>query len=196
MPTRHLTRADLMPLEKYHIERQAFRRRVIEHKSIRQVFLGAHVSLTFEDALTIQYQIQEMLRVERIFESDAIQEELDVYNALMPDGDNWKATMMIEYEDIEERRIALEQLVGVEQRVWIKVGEHPALYAIADEDLERSRENKTSAVHFLRFPLTPVLAAAAKAGAMLAIGVDHPHYCHSVAEVSEATRRSLAGDLA
>ncbi|MSR15049.1 MAG: DUF3501 family protein [Gammaproteobacteria bacterium] len=195
MKTR-LTRTDLMPLERYHIERQAFRRRVIEHKAVRQVFLGAHVCLTFEDALTIQYQIQEMLRVERIFEADAIQEELDVYNALMPDGDNWKATMMIEYEDSEERRVALERLVDIEGRVWIKLGVHPPIFAIADEDLERSRDNKTSAVHFLRFQLTPASVAAAKAGSALGMGVDHPAYSHSVVAVSEATRRSLINELA
>jgi Protein of unknown function (DUF3501) len=194
MNSRHLKRSDLMPLERYHTERQAFRRRVIDHKAIRQVFLGEHVCLTFEDVLTIQYQVQEMLRIERIFEADAIQDELDAYNPLIPDGDNWKATMQIEYEDVEERRVALEQMVDIERRVWVRVGEI-VVFAIADEDLERSRDNKTSAVHFLRFQLTPELVAMAKRGAAIALGVDHPAYCHQVAPLSGTTRRSLVSEL-
>jgi Protein of unknown function (DUF3501) len=195
MTNHHLTRSDLMPLERYHAERQAFRRRIIDHKTIRQVFLGPHVCLTFEDRLTIQYQIQEMLRVERIFEAEAIQAELDAYNPLIPDGDNWKATMQIEYEDVEERRVALEQLVDIERRVWVKVGDAPSVFAIADEDLERSRDNKTSAVHFLRFQLTPALVASAKRGATLALGVDHRAYRHEVAPLPEAIRHSLVSEL-
>jgi len=195
MSRRLLDRTDLLPLERYHLERQSFRRRVLEHKTTRKVFIGQNVHLTFEDALTIQYQIQEMLRVERIFETQAIQDELDAYNPLIPDGDNWKATMLIEYEDVEDRRHALEQLVGIEHRVWVKVGDEPAIFAIADEDLERSRDNKTSAVHFLRFQLTPRVVSAAKAGDNLGLGVDHPMYRYSIAFIPDATRLSLISDL-
>lgn len=196
MTNAKLTRANLMPLETYHAERPAFRARVIAHKHVRKVRLGAHVTLIFEDATTVQYQVQEMLRVERIFESEAIQEELDAYNPLIPDGDNWKATMMIEYEDVEERRLALARLVDIENRVWARVGEEPAVFAVADEDLDRSRADKTSAVHFLRFPLTATMIAAARTGAPIALGVDHPEYRHSVDPLPAATRDSLAGDLA
>lgn len=195
MSKRLLDRADLLPLERYHLERQSFRQRVLGHKTTRRVFIGQNIHLTFEDALTIQYQIQEMLRVERIFETQAIQDELDAYNPLIPDGDNWKATMLIEYEDLEDRRQALEQLVGIEHRVWVKVGDEPAIFAIADEDLERSRDNKTSAVHFLRFQLTPRLVSAAKDGDVLGLGVDHPMYGHSISPLPDATRRSLISDL-
>lgn len=195
MSKRLLERCDLLPLERYHTERQAFRQRVLEHKTTRKVFLGPHVHLTFEDALTIQYQVQEMLRVERIFETQSIQDELDAYNPLIPDGDNWKATMLIEYEDVEERRQGLEQLVNIEHRVWVKVGGEPAIFAIADEDLERSRDNKTSAVHFLRFQLTPELVSAAKAGATVSMGIDHPMYRHAIASIPDATRLSLISEL-
>jgi hypothetical protein len=191
-----LTRADLMSLERYHAERQSFRRKVLAHKVARQVPLGLHVTLLFEDALTIQYQVQEMLRVERIFETDAIEEELAAYNPLIPDGNNWKATMMIEYEDTDERRRALAALVDIEQRVWVRIGDEPPVFALADEDLDRSREGKTAAVHFLRFPLTPTQITAAQHGASIAIGVDHPHYRESVTELPVATRQSLLADLA
>lgn len=190
-----LTRDILMPLERYHAERPAFRARVIAHKRARQVALGPHLTLMFEDALTIQYQIQEMLRVERIFEAEGIEEELAAYNPLIPDGDNWKATMLIEYEDVEERRQALERLVEIEHRVWVAVGETEKVYALADEDLDRSRDNKTAAVHFLRFQLDAAKVAALKQGAPLSFGVDHPQYQYTVVAPAE-TRASLLADLA
>ena len=196
MPATTLTRGDLMPLERYHAERPAFRARVIAHKRARQVALGPHLTLMFEDALTIQYQIQEMLRVERIFEAEAINEELAAYTPLIPDGDNWKATMLIEYEDVEERRQALEKLVDVEHRVWVAVDGKDPVFAIADEDLDRSRDNKTAAVHFLRFQLNAGQIAALKNGARLSFGVDHPEYRYNVDEAPEDTRASLLGDLA
>ena len=196
MSARRLQPADLLSLERYHLEREDFRRRVMAHKTVRQVFLGPHVSLTFEDTLTIQYQVQEMLRIERVFESAGIQEELDAYGALLPDGDNWKATMMIEYEEAEERRIALEALVDVEQRVWLQVGTLPPLFGIADEDLDRRREGKTSAVHFLRFQLDAAQVTEAKAGAAIAMGIDHPAYYTSIQTLPSAIRESLIGDLA
>lgn len=196
MNAKALKRDDLMSLEQYHRERPAFRAKVLAHKAARQVAIGPHVTLAFEDALTIQYQVQEMLRVERIFETEGIEEELAAYNPLIPDGDNWKATMMIEYEDVEERRRALEKLVDIEDRVWIRIGEHPPVFAIADEDLDRTREGKTAAVHFLRFPLTPALAAAAKRGERIAIGIDHSEYHHVVEELAPASRSSLVADLA
>lgn len=191
-----LTRDDLMPLERYHAARAAFRQQVIAHKAARKLTLGGHATLYFEDRLTIQYQIQEMLRVERIFEAEAIDDELNAYNPLIPDGDNWKATFMIEYPDIEERRVALERLVGIEHRVWARVGDLPPVYAIADEDMERSRESKTSAVHFVRFQLTPAMVAAAKAGASIGIGIDHPQYLHASDPLPAAARETLVADLA
>lgn len=196
MPATTLTRDDLMPLERYHAERPAFRARVIAHKRARQVALGPHLTLMFEDALTIQYQIQEMLRVERIFEAEGIDEELAAYTPLIPDGDNWKATMLIEYEDVEERRVALERLVDVEHRIWVAVDGKDKVFAIADEDLDRSRNNKTAAVHFLRFQLTAAQVAALKGGARLSFGVDHPEYHYTVEEAPAKTRASLLGDLA
>lgn len=191
-----LTREDLIPLETYHEQRADFRRQVMAHKARRHVGIGAHATLYFEDRLTIQYQIQEMLRVERIFEAEAINEELGAYNPLIPDGDNWKATFMIEYEDQAERQVALEKLVGIEDRVWVQVGDGERVWAIADEDLERSRESKTSAVHFLRFQLDSQSVAAAKAGAAISIGIEHPAYTHSVEPVSADARDALSADLA
>ena len=196
MSARRLQPADLLSLERYHLEREDFRRRVMAHKAVRRVFLGPHVSLTFEDILTIQYQVQEMLRIERVFESAGIQEELNAYSALIPDGDNWKATMMIEYEEVEERRVALEAMVDIEQRVWLQVGTLPPLFGIADEDLDRSREGKTSAVHFLRFQLDTALVTLAKAGAAIALGIDHPAYPISIQTLPSPIRESLIGDLA
>ena len=193
---RKLTRDDLMPLEQYHRERATFREQVMHHKALRQVCLGAHATLYFEDRLTIQYQVQEMLRVERIFEAEAIQEELDAYVALIPDGDNWKATFMIEYPDVEERKVALERLVGIEHQLWVQVGAHARVTGIADEDMERSREAKTSAVHFVRFQLTPDMVDAARGGAPIAIGVSHPLYSYSFDPVPDAVRAALANDLA
>ena len=186
---------DLYSLEQYHRERADFRGRVLAHKRDRKVAVGPNATLYFEDRLTIQYQIQEMLRVERIFESEGIREELDSYNPLIPDGANFKATFMLEYADPAERRVALEKLLGVEDRAWVKVQGHPPVWAIADEDLERSTEKKTSSVHFLRFELTPQMVVELKQGAALSMGIDHPHYRYAVDPVAPATRRSLLGDL-
>jgi hypothetical protein len=190
-----LTPADLYSLEEYARHREEFRARVLEHKRHRRLHLGEHLTLCFEDRLTMQYQVQEMLRVERIFEEEGIRGELDAYNALIPDGSNWKATLLIEFPDPAERARQLERLVGIEHRVWIQVGDLPAVTAIADEDLERSTESKTSAVHFLRFELTAEMVAALKAGAGLRAGVDHPAYTARVDAVPEAVRESLVADL-
>jgi hypothetical protein len=190
----HLTRDDLYSLEKYAEVRSDFRARVMAHKKHRQVPIGDHATLYFEDRLTMQYQIQEMLRAERIFEAGGIQEELDAYNPLIPDGNNWKATFMIEYEDIDERREALTKLRGIEDRVWVQISDFDRVYAIADEDMEREDATKTSAVHFLRFDLTTAMIAALKQGAALAIGIDHPSYSHQ-AVISPAVQAALASDL-
>lgn len=190
-----LTRAELMPLEEYHVQRPDFRRAVMAHKELRQIAIGPHATLYFEDRMTIQYQIQEMLRVEKIFEGAAIQEELDAYNPLIPDGNNWKATFMIEYADADERHLALSQLVGIEDRVWARVGEAEQVWAIADEDIERSRAEKTSAVHFLRFQFTDAMVRAAQAGALVSIGIDHPAYNYRVAALDTAVRNALVADL-
>lgn len=190
-----LTRADLMSLERYHTERSAFRARVLAHKAARNVFLGAHAALYFEDRLTIQYQIQEMLRVERIFEAEGIADELGAYNPLIPDGRNWKVTLLIEFVDPRERAQRLTELRGIEDRCWVQVGGHERVFAIADEDLERENDEKTSAVHFLRFELTDAMIAALRAGAAaLRAGIDHPQYSHS-ALVADDTRRALVEDL-
>ena len=191
-----LTRDDLVSLERYHAERAAFRERVLAHKATRQVALGAHATLYFEDRLTIQYQVQEMLRIERVFEAEGIEDELAAYNPLIPDGSNWKATFMIEIGDIEERRVALIQMVGIENLVWVQVAGFERVYAIADEDLERATEDKTSSVHFLRFDLTPAMVTAVKQGAAIAMGIEHEAYTHMVDAVPENVRRSLASDLA
>jgi hypothetical protein len=190
-----IERGSLLSLEAYARERNAFRARVIEHKKARTVALGDHITLIFEDELTIRYQVQEMLRIERIFEDEGIRGELDAYNPLVPDGTNWKATMMVEYPDVEERRRALAQLKGIEDRVWVQVGEGARVYAIADEDLERENEEKTSAVHFLRFELDAAARAALAGGASLTMGVDHPHY-QARETVAPAVRAALAADLA
>jgi len=190
-----ITRDSLMTLEGYARARPQFRARVMAHKQHRTVALGEHVTLIFEDELTIRYQIQEMLRAERIFEEDGIQSELDAYNPLVPDGSNWKATMLIEYPDETERREMLTRLIGIEDRVWVQVAGHARAHAIADEDMERENEAKTSAVHFLRFEIDPPAARALKAGAALSIGVDHPRYSVAMGAGPE-TRASLADDLA
>jgi hypothetical protein len=191
---RTLTPADLFTLEHYARTRVAFRARVLEHKKVRNIAVGPHTTWCFEDRLTVQYQIQEMLRTERIFEPDGIQQELDSYNPLIPDGTNLKATLLIEYTDPEQRRIALERLKGIETRCWLGVGDE-RFYAIADEDLERENETKTSAVHFLRFELSSMARAALKGGALVELGVDHEAYRHRIV-ISAAASRSLAGDLA
>ena len=190
-----LTHEDLFSLEKYARVRQEFRARVIAHKKNRRLPIGAHATLYFEDALTMQYQVQEMLRLERMFEPELIQEELDVYNPLIPDGHNWKATFMVEYGDEAERRAALAKLIGIEKKVWVQVDGCDKVYPIANEDLERETEDKTSAVHFMRFELAPPMIAAAKAGAALRAGIDHDLYRESVT-VPEAVRDSLVADLA
>ncbi len=191
-----LTIADLMSLERYARERQAFRARVLEHKRHRRLALGPNMTWCFEDRLTIQYQIQEMLRAERIFEPDGITAELDAYNPLIPDGGNWKVTLLIEFADAAERQRQLARLKGVESRCWVEVRGHAPAYAIADEDLERENEEKTSAVHFLRFELAADMIAALRAGAALAAGVDHEHYRHWVDPVPEPVKAALLADLA
>jgi len=191
-----LTAADLLGLELYARQRADIRARVIAHKRTRIVHIGPHVTWIFEDRETIRYQIQEMLRAERIFEQQGIQDELDAYNPLIPDGGNWKATFMLEYPDESERRAALMRLKGVEDRCWVQVAGCERVYAIADEDLERENEEKTSSVHFLRFELTAAMRQAVKAGAAVAIGVDHPNYQHQLASVPQAVRDSLAQDIA
>ena len=190
-----LRHEDLFSLEKYARERPEFRARVLAHKKNRQLPIGAHATLYFEDALTMQYQVQEMLRLERMFEPDLIQEELDVYNPLIPDGHNWKATFMVEYSDESERRVALAKLIGIEKKVWLQVEGCDKVFPIANEDLERETEDKTSAVHFMRFELTPQMIAAAKGGAAIRAGIDHDLYRETVT-VPPAVRDSLAADLA
>ena len=190
-----ITRESLLTLEAYSKDRPAFRSRVMQHKELRRVALGAHITLQFEDELTIRYQVQEMLRIERIFEEAGIRHELDAYNPLIPDGSNLKATMMIEYPDAEERHRELSKLKGVEDRVWIKVGKGARIRAIADEDLERENDEKTSSVHFLRFELDEEARGSLKSGGQLAVGVDHAHYSAQVDPVFDAVRGSLAADL-
>jgi hypothetical protein len=191
----HIDPHSLMTLEAYAKARKDFRARVLAHKKHRKVALGEHLTLIFEDELTIRYQIQEMLRVERIFEEEGIRDELAAYDPLIPDGSNWKATMLIEYPDVAERQAQLAVLRGIEDKVWIEVAGHARVYAIADEDMDRSNDEKTSAVHFLRFELTPPMIAALRAGGDLAIGVAHPAYTAQIDRVPPAVKSSLAGDL-
>ena len=191
----HLTRDDLYSLEEYAEVRPEFRKKVMAHKKNRALAIGPNATLYFEDALTMRYQIQEMLRIERTFEPEGIQDELDVYNPLIPDGSNWKATFMIEYEDVAERQKRLAELVGIEDKIWVRVGEHDKVFAIANEDLERTTAEKTSSVHFLRFELTPEMIADIKAGAPLSAGIDHPLYRHET-RAPENVRASLIRDLA
>jgi len=190
-----IERASLLSLEAYARERNAFRARVLEHKKQRTVHLGEHVTLIFEDELTVRYQIQEMLRIERTFEEAGIQDELDVYNPLVPDGTNLKASMVIEYPDAAARQAALGRLKGIEDRVWLQAADGTRVFAIADEDLERENAEKTSAVHFLRFELDAEARAALRGGAPLRLGIDHPQYQASV-EAAPEVRAALAADLA
>jgi hypothetical protein len=190
-----LTRSDLMSLEQYAAERPTLRRQVIAHKQLRTVSVGPNMTWCFEDRTTIRYQILEMLRAERIFEGEGIQSELDAYNPLVPDGSNWKVTLLIEFADPEERRVALENLIGVEDRCWVRVSEMERVFAIADEDLPRENDEKTSAVHFLRFELSPTMVEAMKSSASLSIGVDHTHYRHSRSPLPVEVRDVLSGDL-
>ena len=189
-----LTPADLYSLEEYARIRPEFRARIMEHKKLRQVPIGEHATLYFEDSLLMQYQVQEMLRIERIFEQEGIQEELDVYNPLIPDGMNLKATFMLEYQDVEERRRALASLIGVEKALWIQVEGFPRVHPIANEDLDRETEDKTSSVHFVRFELTREMVDAAKQGTQISAGIDHPAYQETTI-IEPAVRESLVGDL-
>lgn len=190
-----LTRADLWSLEDYAERRPAFRAQVLTHKKSRQLALGAHARLYFEDATTIRYQIQEMLRIEKVFEAHAINEELDAYNPLIPDGHNWKATFMLEYEDAGERARRLALLIGIEDKVWLQVEDCARVFAIADEDLPRENNEKTASVHFLRFELTQAMIAAVHRGATVHAGIDHQAYTIDAIALPPLVRDSLAGDL-
>lgn len=190
-----IDRSDLMTLEAYAKARPAFRAAVIQHKKRRQVALGNHVSLLFEDRITVRYQVQEMLRIEKIFEEAGIQSELDAYNPLVPDGSNFKATLLIEYSDEVERKAALAKLIGIEDRLFVRVEGQERVYAVADEDLDRENDEKTSAVHFVRFELSPAMKEALRSGAQLMVGCDHPNYPAQVEELPPATLASLLRDL-
>jgi len=190
-----LDRSNLWSLEEYAQKRATFRAEVIEHKKPRRVALTANATMYFEDFLTVKYQVQEMLRVERIFESAEIADELSAYNPLIPDGANWKGTFMFEYPEVEQRRRALGRMAGIEHRIWLQVATQGKIFAIANEDLDRSTDEKTSAVHFLRFELDPDSIAAVKGGADIKMGIDHQAMTCEVT-LPDATRRSLLGDLA
>ncbi|TXH69727.1 MAG: DUF3501 family protein [Thiothrix sp.] len=189
-----LTRADLMSLEQYAEQRSAFREKVLAHKAARQVAIGPNATLYFEDRLTIQYQIQEMLRVERIFEAAGIEEELAAYNPLIPDGANWKATFMLEFPNPEERKLWLAKLIGIERQTWVQINGFDPVLAIANEDLSRETAEKTAAVHFMRFELSAGMVAAVKAGAQVSIGINHPNYTYHTV-LGQASVLSLAADL-
>jgi hypothetical protein len=190
-----ISRESLMSLETYAKTRVEFRKQVMEHKKNRSVFLGNHVTLLFEDEITLRYQVQEMLRIEKIFEEEGIQSELDAYNPLCPDGSNFKATMLIEYGNVAERKAALAKLIGIEDRLFIQVEGQSRVYAIADEDLERETAEKTSAVHFVRFELTPEMKSALKSGAQMMVGCDHPNYPVHLEELPQETLSALLKDL-
>jgi hypothetical protein len=190
-----LERKDLWSLEDYAQKRADYRKQIIEHKRARSLHLGPNLTLLFEDRMTMHYQVQEMLRAERIFEPAGIQDELDAYNPLIPDGRNWKATMLIEFPDVDERREALARLIGIEERVWLQVEGQAPVRPIADEDLERETETKTSSVHFLRFELSDTMVQALKGGVALNAGVDHPQYRHELKPVPPTLRQALLADL-
>ena len=192
--TGKITRESLMTLEAYSRYRKENKPQIVAHRKLRTVHLGEHITLNFESELSMRYQIQEMLRIEKIFEDEGIDQEIEAYAPLVPDGTNWKATMMIEYPDINERKRELARLIGVEDRMFVEVEGHERVHAIADEDLDRETDEKTSAVHFLRFELTPAMRAAVKAGAGVRLGCDHTHYPAHLAIAAE-TLASLAGDL-
>ena len=192
--TGHITPDNLMSLEAYSKFRKAHKTEVIAHRKLRSVLLGEHINLQFESETTIRYQIQEMLRIEKIFEEEGIVQEIDAYAPLMPDGRNWKATMLIEYPDVNERKRELSRLIGVEDRMFVEVEGQARVYAIADEDMDRENDEKTSAVHFVRFELTSAMCATVKAGANVKLGCDHTHYPAHVA-IAPETLASLAGDL-
>jgi len=190
-----LSRNDLYSLEEYSQIRNEFRNRVMQHKKNRRIALGEHATLYFEDRLTMQYQVQEMLRIEKIFETDAIEEELQAYNPLIPDEQNWKATFMLEFEDVTDRRQALAKLNGIEEKVWVQVDNLERVYPIANEDLVRSNADKTSAVHFMRFELDSDMLAALENGANISMGIEHPAYRHKMDRVPEQVKNSLLADL-
>jgi len=192
---RPLTRDDLYSLEAYAELRSSYRAEILAHKRTRNLTVGPHATLAFEDRRTIQYQVQEMLRIERIFEAAGIEEELSAYNPLIPDGSNFKATFMLEYTDVQERRQALQALHGIEDRVWLRVANEERVFAVADEDMDRATQEKTSAVHFLRFELEDAACRAVKSGAPMAIGIDHRAYRHQADPLSEPLRAALAADL-
>jgi hypothetical protein len=195
-PATRLRPEDLFSLEQYAKQRPEFRPKVIAHKRSRTLQCGPNATWCFEDRLTVQYQVQEMLRIERIFEAEGIADELDAYNPLIPDGSNWKVTLLIEFPEVEERRAALAKMKGIEDRCWVQVAGHERALAIADEDLERENDEKTSSVHFLRFELTPAMVAAAKGGAAISIGMDHEAYRHAIDPLPAAARDALVRDLA
>jgi hypothetical protein len=192
--THELSRKDLWSLEEYAIKRPEYRKQVMEHKKHRKIMLGPNATLYFEDRLTIQYQIQEMLRIEKVFEAEGIEDELGAYNPLIPDGSNWKATFMIEYPDPEIRAAQLAKMVGIEDLVWVQVEGHDKVWCISNEDLERTTAEKTSSVHFMRFELTSDMIQSLKDGAGLSMGVEHAIYTHSI-ELSDESRNSLIDDL-
>jgi hypothetical protein len=190
-----LNKSDLFSLEEYSINRDSFRKKVLEEKQHRKVYIGEHVVLLFENKNTIQYQIQEMLRIEKIFDAEGIQEELDAYNPLIPDGSNLKAVMLIEYPNVEERKEKLKILKGIERKIWIKVGSHNKVFAIADEDLEREDETKTSAVHYLRYEFSPSMINDWKNDSSIVMGIDHENYQSSETIISYDISSSLSGDF-
>jgi hypothetical protein len=195
-PIAKLRPEDLFSLEQYAKQRAEFRPKVIAHKRNRTVQCGPNATWLFEDRLTVQYQVQEMLRIERIFEAEGITDELGAYNPLIPDGSNWKATLLIEFPEVDERRVALSRMKGIEDRCWVQVAGHERVFAVADEDLERENDEKTSSVHFLRFELAPPMVAAAKGGAAVSIGMDHDAYRHAIEPLPAAAREALVRDLA
>ena len=195
-PGNKLRPEDLFSLEQYAKQRPEFRPKVIAHKRSRTLQCGPNATWCFEDRLTVQYQVQEMLRIERIFEAEGIADELGAYNPLIPDGSNWKVTLLIEFPEVEQRRVALARMKGIEDRCWVQVAGHGRVFAIADEDLERENDEKTSSVHFLRFELTPAMVAAAKGGAAVSIGMDHDAYRHAIDPLPPAARDALVRDLA
>jgi len=195
-PSAKLRPEDLFSLEQYAKQRAAFRPKVIAHKRNRTLQCGPNATWLFEDRLTVQYQVQEMLRIERIFEAEGIADELGAYNPLIPDGSNWKATLLIEFPEVDQRRVALASMKGIEDRCWVQVASHARVFAIADEDLERENDEKTSSVHFLLFELTPAMVAAAKGGAAVSIGMDHDAYRHAIEPLPAAAREALLRDLA
>ena len=190
-----LKREDLLSLEDYSVKRDDFRASVLDHKKNRRLQIGPAANLYFEDRLTIHYQVQEMLRIEKTFEAAGIEEELDAYNPLIPTGNNWKATFMLEYPDVEERRRMLAKLVGIEDRVWVETEGQSKVYAIADEDLDRSTDDKTSAVHFLRFELPTSFIEAVKSGSEISVGIDHENYSYTIDAVPNGVQQSLVQDL-